>query len=110
MRISDWSSDVCSSDLAGDHCLAEMAKVLKSCCHRKADLAVRYGGEELAVLLPDTNLQGALALAEQIRRSVIDKHITHAGSPTGYLTVSLGCYAFVQIGRAPCRERGCPYV
>ncbi|WP_281459999.1 sensor domain-containing diguanylate cyclase [Pseudomonas rhizophila] len=81
--------------VAGDHCLAEMAKVLKGCCHRKADLAVRYGGEEFAVLLPDTNLQGALALAEQIRRSVIDQHITHAGSPTGYLTVSLGCYAFV---------------
>ncbi|WP_053149661.1 GGDEF domain-containing protein [Pseudomonas sp. P97.38] len=81
--------------VAGDHCLAEVAKVLKDCCHRKADLAVRYGGEEFGVLLPDTNLQGALALAEQIRCRVIDKHITHSGSPTGYLTVSLGCYAFV---------------
>ncbi|WP_210643722.1 MULTISPECIES: GGDEF domain-containing protein [unclassified Pseudomonas] len=81
--------------VAGDHCLAEVATVLKDCCHRKADLAVRYGGEEFAVLLPDTNLQGAMALAEQIRHRVIDKHITHSGSPTGYLTVSLGCYAFV---------------
>ncbi|MDO7896843.1 sensor domain-containing diguanylate cyclase [Pseudomonas citrulli] len=81
--------------VAGDHCLAEVAKVLKDCCHRKADLAVRYGGEEFGVLLPDTNLQGALALAEQIRCRVIDKHITHSGSPTGYLTVSLGCYCFV---------------
>ncbi|MDR6958651.1 diguanylate cyclase (GGDEF)-like protein [Pseudomonas brassicacearum] len=81
--------------VAGDHCLAEVAQVLKDCCHRKADLAVRYGGEEFAVLLPDTNLNGAMALAEQIRHRVIDKHITHAGSPTGYLTVSLGCYAFV---------------
>ncbi|WP_039011084.1 sensor domain-containing diguanylate cyclase [Pseudomonas brassicacearum] len=84
--------------VAGDHCLAEVAKVLKDCCHRKADLAVRYGGEEFAVLLPDTNLSGAMALAEQIRRSVIDKHITHSGSPTGHLTVSLGCYAFVPSG------------
>lgn len=81
--------------VAGDHCLAEVAKVLKDCCHRKADLAVRYGGEEFAVLLPDTNLHGAMALAEQIRHRVIDKHIIHTGSPTGYLTVSLGCYAFV---------------
>ncbi|MBC3374442.1 diguanylate cyclase [Pseudomonas sp. SWRI92] len=81
--------------VAGDHCLAEVATVLRNCCHRKADLAVRYGGEEFAVLLPDTNLQGAMALAEQIRRSVIDKHITHSASPSGYLTVSLGCYAFV---------------
>nr|BFE89908.1 hypothetical protein GCM10020185_04440 [Pseudomonas brassicacearum subsp. brassicacearum] len=39
-----------------------------------------------------------MALAEQIRRSVIDKHITHSGSPTGHLTVSLGCYAFVPSG------------
>ncbi|AHL35108.1 diguanylate cyclase [Pseudomonas brassicacearum] len=81
--------------VAGDHCLAEVAQVLKECSHRKADLAVRYGGEEFAVLLPDTNLNGAMALAEQIRHRVIDKHITHAGSPTGYLTVSLGCYSFV---------------
>jgi diguanylate cyclase (GGDEF)-like protein len=81
--------------VAGDHCLAEVARALKSCCHRKADLAVRYGGEEFAVLLPDTDIHGALAIAEQIRRSVIDKNITHSGSPTGYLTVSLGCYSFV---------------
>jgi len=81
--------------VAGDHCLAQVATVLKDCCHRKADLAVRYGGEEFAVLLPDTNLHGAMALAEQIRHRVIDKHIAHSGSPTGFLTVSLGCYAFV---------------
>ncbi|WP_434573158.1 diguanylate cyclase [Pseudomonas sp. Z3-8] len=81
--------------VAGDHCLAEVAKVLKDCCHRKADLAVRYGGEEFAVLLPDTNLHGAMALAEQIRRRVIDRQITHSAAPSGYLTVSLGCHAFV---------------
>lgn len=85
--------------VAGDHCLAEVARALKSCCHRKADLAVRYGGEEFAVLLPDTDIHGALAIAEQIRRSVMDKNITHSGSPTGYVTVSLGCYAFVPTGR-----------
>ncbi|MVV47825.1 diguanylate cyclase [Pseudomonas sp. PB120] len=85
--------------VAGDHCLAEVARALKSCCHRKADLAVRYGGEEFAVLLPETDIHGALAIAELIRRSVIDKNITHSGSPTGYVTVSLGCYAFVPTGR-----------
>lgn len=84
--------------VAGDHCLAQVAQVLKACCQRKSDLAVRYGGEEFAVLLPDTDINGALAIAGQIRRSVIDKHITHSGSPTGYLTVSLGCYSFVPSG------------
>jgi len=85
--------------VAGDHCLAEVARAVKGCCHRKADLAVRYGGEEFAVLLPDTDLHGALVIAEQIRRSVMDKNITHSGSPTGYVTVSLGCYSFVPTGQ-----------
>jgi diguanylate cyclase (GGDEF)-like protein len=85
--------------VAGDHCLSEVASALKNGCQRKADLAVRYGGEEFAVLLPDTDAQGALAMAEQIRLSVLDKHITHSGSPSGSLTVSLGCYTFVPSGR-----------
>lgn len=84
--------------VAGDHCLTQVAQVVKGCCQRKADLAVRYGGEEFAVLLPDTDINGALAIAGQIRRSVMDKHITHSGSPTGYLTVSLGCYSFIPSG------------
>lgn len=84
--------------VAGDQCLAQVAQVVKTCCQRKSDLAVRYGGEEFAVLLPDTDINGALAIAGQIRRSVIDKHIVHSGSPTGYLTVSLGCYSFIPNG------------
>lgn len=85
--------------VAGDQCLAEVAQVLKSCCQRKADLAVRYGGEEFAVLLPDTDIEGARVIAEQIRLSVIKKNIAHTGSPFGCVTVSLGCYSFVPNGR-----------
>lgn len=85
--------------VAGDHCLAEVARAVKGCCHRKADLAVRYGGEEFAVLLPDTDIHGAMVIAEQIRRSVMDKNIIHSGSPSGMVTVSLGCYSFVPTGR-----------
>ncbi|MCX2897884.1 GGDEF domain-containing protein [Pseudomonas mandelii] len=85
--------------VAGDHCLAQVAGAVKACCHRKADLAVRYGGEEFAVLLPDTDLRGATVIAEEIRRKVIGKNITHSGSPTGYVTVSLGCYSFVPSAR-----------
>jgi diguanylate cyclase (GGDEF)-like protein len=85
--------------VVGDHCLAEVARALKGCCQRKADLAVRYGGEEFAVLLPDTDLHGALTIAEQIRRSVMEKNISHSGAPSGGVTVSLGCYSFVPSGR-----------
>lgn len=66
--------------VAGDHCLTQVAQVLKNCCQRKSDLVVRYGGEEFAVLLPDTDINGALAIAGQIRRSVIDKRIAHSVS------------------------------
>lgn len=79
--------------VAGDHCLAEVARAVKGCCHRPTDLAVRYGGGEFAVLLPQTDVHGALLVAEQIRRSVIAKNISHSGSPNGYVTISLGCYA-----------------
>lgn len=85
--------------VVGDHCLAQVARAVKGCCHRKADLAVRYGGEEFAVLLPDTDIHGAMTIAEQIRRSVMEKNIRHSESPTGHVTVSLGCYSFVPTGR-----------
>ncbi|MCB2255215.1 sensor domain-containing diguanylate cyclase [Pseudomonas chlororaphis] len=85
--------------VAGDQCLAQVAEVLRDCCQRTADLAVRYGGEEFVVLLPDTEMQGALVIAEQIRRSVMEKNIPHTGSPFGCVTLSLGCYSFVPSGR-----------
>ncbi|MGE7959742.1 sensor domain-containing diguanylate cyclase [Pseudomonas sp. NPDC089530] len=85
--------------VAGDQCLAEVAQVLRDCCQRKVDLAVRYGGEEFVVLLPDTEMQGALAMAEQIRRAVLEKNIPHTGSPFGCVTLSLGCYCFVPSGQ-----------
>lgn len=81
--------------VAGDHCLAQVAQAVKDCCLRKADLAVRYGGEEFAVLLPDTDIQGAVLVAEQIRNSVMARNISHSGSPNGFVTVSLGCYSFI---------------
>ncbi len=85
--------------VAGDHCLSQVAQALQQCCQRKADLAVRYGGEEFALLLPDTDIHGVLAMAEQVRQSVMARNITHSGSPVGCVTVSLGCYSFVPSGR-----------
>ncbi|MGC5700525.1 GGDEF domain-containing protein [Pseudomonas sp. NFXW11] len=84
--------------VAGDHCLAQVAQALTACCQRKSDLVVRYGGEEFAVLLPDTDIHGALAMAEQIRHSVMQRTISHSGSPEGCVTISLGCYSFVPSG------------
>ena len=58
----------------GDQVLRLVAQVLTSSVKGR-DLPARYGGEEFAVLLPQTDLEGAHQLAEQIRRTVADNHI-----------------------------------
>ena len=75
---------------AGDECLRRISAVTKSCLRRAGDLAARYGGEEIAVLLPKTDLAGALKVAARIRQNVRDLQIDHAAGPAGMLTVSCG--------------------
>lgn len=79
---------------AGDECLREVAKTLAAMVVRQTDLAARYGGEEFACVLPNTNLAGALAVAEKMRQAVQELGIPHAFSPTATsLTLSLGVTA-----------------
>jgi len=76
---------------AGDACLHKMSAVLRDAAHRPNDLAARYGGEEFAVLLPGTTPEGALAVAEGIRRQVESLAIPHAASTAAeVVTVSVG--------------------
>jgi len=75
---------------SGDACLKALAGVINRLFRRPADLPARYGGEEFVVLLPDTDAEGALALAECIRSGMHDLAIPHAGSDFGYVTVSVG--------------------
>jgi diguanylate cyclase (GGDEF)-like protein len=64
----------------GDEVLREFARTLKECI-REIDLAARWGGEEFAVLLPGTDLDGAIHLAERIRSALAGKVVfsTHGG-------------------------------
>lgn len=75
---------------AGDRVLRDVAEVLRRGVRRASDLAARYGGEELAAVLPHTPLTGALQVAESIREAVIGLAIPHEQTAAGYLTVSLG--------------------
>ncbi|MCQ8103008.1 diguanylate cyclase [Methylomonas sp. SURF-2] len=76
---------------AGDACLSQVASCIAAQVKRPIDLACRYGGEEFTVILPETNLQGARAVAEMIRQAVFDRHIPHAGSPIAdWVSMSLG--------------------
>lgn len=77
--------------LQGDACLSSVAHAIDYCIRRPADLAARYGGEEFVVLLPNTQAEGAVFVAESIRRKVQELVIDHAASPVcKYVTLSLG--------------------
>lgn len=77
--------------LKGDDCLKEVAQALQSVLRRPGDFVGRYGGEEFAILSPDTPPEGALLLAEKVRSVIEELQIPHRGSPVaGYVSVSVG--------------------
>jgi diguanylate cyclase (GGDEF)-like protein/PAS domain S-box-containing protein len=75
---------------AGDDCLRDMSKELQRLLRRAADLGARYGGEELAAILPGTSREGAIDWAERMRTAVSGLAIQHKGSPYRRVTISLG--------------------
>lgn len=75
---------------AGDDCLRQIAKNLSNGMERAADIACRYGGEEFAIVLPDTPLAGARIVAEKIRLSTQALNLAHDGSPYSLVTLSIG--------------------
>lgn len=79
---------------AGDLALEMTARSLKSVL-RSADVASRYGGEEFSILLPQTTLDEATAIAERIRRRVERARSAHGKrQPPGAVTISIGVSAF----------------
>lgn len=75
---------------AGDRCLIQIAELLEAAGRRAGDLAVRYGGEEFALLLPGTDRPGAERIAEKLRQDVLALGIEHADNPVGLVSISLG--------------------
>lgn len=76
--------------LAGDQCLRRVAEVLGQALKRPADLAVRYGGEEFTLLLPDTDGHGAGLIVQETLQQLRRLAIEHAGSPFGVVSASAG--------------------
>lgn len=76
---------------AGDRCLQQLAAALSRSVKRPADLVARYGGEEFAIILPHTDSNGAVYIAEMIKREVAAMKLPHAKSAVSdYITVSVG--------------------
>lgn len=80
---------------AGDLCLKKVAAVMTEQLKRPADLVARYGGEEFAIVLPDTDLTGALMLAEACRAQLARLALEHPDTEAGVVTMSVGVASLV---------------
>lgn len=79
--------------VAGDACLQTVSRIFEACVRRPSDLVARYGGEEIGIILPDTDGDGAAVVAQRILDRLQQENITHHSSPFGRLTVSIGIAA-----------------
>lgn len=74
----------------GDACLQRVGKLIEECVRRPSDLVARYGGEELGVIMPNTDTAGAAAVAQHILDRLKQADIPHKASPLGRISVSIG--------------------
>lgn len=76
----------------GDDCLRLVAATVCRVLQQSTDTIARYGGEEFVVILPDTDLAGAMEVAERLRRAVADANLHHIKNQDGggRVTVSIG--------------------
>jgi len=78
---------------AGDFVLSAIAKAIQKNI-RPSDIACRYGGEELAVMLVETDLAAAVGRAEKLRQVIKETNLTHRGASLPASTASFGVAVF----------------
>lgn len=80
----------------GDEILRQLAQIISQVVVRTSDLATRFGGEEFAILLPDTTEEGAVHLAQQLQQKLQMANIAHEYSHIcRRLTISVGVAALI---------------
>ena len=79
----------------GDSCLKQIAEAAQDVVSRPGDLVARFGGEEFAVILPNTDNAGAAKVAQEICDAMSSRRLPHCGNPYGIMTISLGCATMV---------------
>jgi diguanylate cyclase (GGDEF)-like protein/PAS domain S-box-containing protein len=80
----------------GDECLRDIAAVIGRTAIRPTDLATRYGGEEFAIIMPDTDMSAACAVAERLRHAVVEMRIALNGpADDACVTLSVGVATYV---------------
>lgn len=89
----------------GDQCLQEVARAISATAKRPGDFVARYGGEEFVVVLPNTGIEGALKVAENIRIEIEALEIPHqASAVSNWVTSSLG------VANSKCSEKSNPEI
>ena len=82
--------------LKGDECLKQIATELSKNLNRPGDFVARYGGEEFCILIPETDMDGAITFAEMVHSAIVALKIDNPGSEVSkYLTISIGIAAIV---------------
>ncbi len=82
--------------LAGDLCLKKVSNAISQAASRATDITSRYGGEEFAVILPNTSAKGAIHVAQRIQANVQELALPHKTSPAGeHVTLSQGVASIV---------------
>ena len=82
--------------LKGDECLKQIATELSKNLNRPGDFVARYGGEEFCILIPDTDMDGAITFAEMVHSSIVALKVDNPDSKVSkYLTISIGIAAIV---------------
>ena len=77
--------------VAGDLCLKHIARTLENVCNRAGDLVARYGGEEFVIILPNTDKNTGLQMAQTLSDEIIKLKIPHSDSTVSpYVTLSIG--------------------
>ncbi|WP_105199586.1 MULTISPECIES: diguanylate cyclase [unclassified Pseudoalteromonas] len=85
----------CYGHQQGDECLKKVASALVNNCQRGSDFIARYGGEEFVAVLPGSEEDTAMALANKLCRVIRELNIPHIDSPIAeHITISIGATTF----------------
>ncbi|WP_333306211.1 diguanylate cyclase domain-containing protein [Microcoleus sp. B7-D4] len=88
----------CYGHQMGDDCLFKLAQTVQEVVYRPADLVARYGGEEFAIILPNTDIEGASSVAQRIHAAIQALHIPHKTSDVSdVVTISMGIANLIPI-------------
>ena len=85
----------CYGHAAGDKCLIKISRILQGLFRRASDIIIRFGGEEFVIIMPETNKDQAIKIADRVHKKIEESNIVHECSPISRVSVSIGVTSFV---------------